>query len=40
MRSAVENVLSLKGALHKPGRKPVSVAAMRQAIRQRGGSLS
>jgi antitoxin PrlF len=37
MRPAVEDVRSLKGALHKPGRKPVSLAAMRQAIRQRAG---
>jgi len=28
----------LKGVLYKAGRKPVSVEAMRQAIRQRGGS--
>ena len=39
MRPAVEDVRSLKGVLHKPGRKPVSLDAMRQAIRQRGGSL-
>jgi antitoxin PrlF len=36
MRPAVEDVRSLKGVLHKPGRKPVSLAAMRQAIRERG----
>ena len=40
MRPAVEDVRSLKGLLHKPGRKPVSLDAMRQAIRRRGGSLS
>ena len=40
MRPAVEDVRSLKGVLHKPGRKPVSLDAMRQAIRRRGGSLS
>jgi len=40
MRPAVEDVRSLKGVLHKPGRKPVSLDTMRQAIRQRGGSPS
>ena len=40
IRPAVEDVRSLKGVLHKPGRKPVSLDTMRQAIRQRGGSLS
>ena len=40
MRSAVEDVQELKGALHKPGRRPVSLEAMRQVIRKRGGSLS
>ncbi len=40
MRPAVEEVHSLKGALHKPGRRPVSLEAMRQAIQQRGGSRS
>ncbi len=39
MRPAIEDVRSLKGLLHKPGRKPVSLDRMRQAIRQRGGSL-
>jgi antitoxin PrlF len=38
MRPAIEDVRSLKGVLYKPGRKPVSVDAMHQAIRQRGGS--
>ena len=38
MRPAVEDVRSLKGVLHKPGRRPVSLEAMRQAIRQRGAS--
>ena len=37
MRPAIEDVRSLKGMLYKPGRKPVSLDAMRQAIRQRGG---
>ena len=36
MRPAVEDVRSLKGVLYKPGRKPVSLEAMRQAIRDRG----
>lgn len=40
IRPAVEDVRSLKGSLYKHGRKPVSLAAMRQAIRRRGGSLS
>ena len=40
MRPAVEDVRSLKGVLHKPGRRPVSLDTMRQAIRQRGGSRS
>ena len=40
MRPAVEDVRSLKGVLHKPGRKPVSLDTMRQTIRQRGGSPS
>ena len=40
MRPAVADVRSLKGLLHKPGRRPVSLGAMRQAIRQRGGALS
>jgi antitoxin PrlF len=40
MRPAVEDVRKLKGLLHKPGRKSVSLEAMRQAIRQRGGALS
>ena len=38
MRPAIEDVRSLKGVLCKPGRKPVSLDAMRQAVRQRGGS--
>ena len=38
MRPAVEDVQSLKGALYKPGRRPVSLEAMRRAIRRRGGS--
>lgn len=37
IRPAVEDVRRLKGMLHRPGRKPVSVAAMNQAIRKRGG---
>ena len=40
MRPAVEDVRKLKGVLRKPGRKPVSLDAMRQAIRRRGGSLA
>ena len=37
IRPAVEDVRQLRGALHKPGRLPVSLAAMREAIRRRGG---
>ena len=40
MRPAIEDVRSLEGILHKPGRKPVSLDRMRQAIRHRAGSLS
>lgn len=40
MRPTVENVRSLKGSLHKPGRKTVSLESMRHAIQQRGGSSS
>ena len=40
IRPAVEDVRSLKGALHKAGRQPVSLDAMQQAIQQRGGSQS
>jgi hypothetical protein len=40
MRPAVEDVRSRKRALHRPGRKPVPLDALRRAIRQRGGSLS
>jgi len=38
MRPAVEDVHNLKGALHKPGRRPVSLETMQRVIRQRGGS--
>jgi AbrB family looped-hinge helix DNA binding protein len=37
LRPAVEHVQSLKGLLHKPGRRPVSVEAMKRAIRRRAG---
>lgn len=40
MRPAIEDVRNLKGVLYKPGRKPVALDAMHQAIRQRGGSRS
>jgi len=39
MRPAIEDVRKLKGVLHKPGRKPVSLDTIHQTIRQRGGSL-
>ncbi len=37
IRPAVEDVRQLRGALHKSGRPPVSLEAMREAIRRRGG---
>jgi AbrB family looped-hinge helix DNA binding protein len=37
MRPVVTDVHELKGMLKKPGRKPVAMAAMQQAIRQRAG---
>ena len=37
IRPAVEDVRGLKGALHKRGRHPVSLNAMRDAVRRRGG---
>lgn len=40
MRPAIEDVRKLKGVLHQPGRKPVSLDTLRKVIRQRGGSLS
>lgn len=39
IRPAIEDVRKLKGVLHKPERKPVSLDTLRQTIRQRGGSL-
>lgn len=37
LKPACQDVHKLKGLLHKPGRKPVSLDAMRAAIRQGGG---
>jgi AbrB family looped-hinge helix DNA binding protein len=37
IRPATEDVRRLKGLLRRPGRKPVSVEAMKRAIRKRGG---
>ncbi len=37
MKPAAQEMSRLKGLLHRPGRKPVSLATMRQAIRQGGG---
>jgi AbrB family looped-hinge helix DNA binding protein len=37
MRPVVTDVHEVKGMLKKPGRKPVAVEAMQQAIRQRAG---
>lgn len=40
MRPAVEDVRHLKGLLHKAGRTPITLNAMQQAVRQRGGARS
>lgn len=40
MRPAVEDVRKLKGILRQPGRVPVPLEAMREAIRRRGGASS
>lgn len=37
IRPALEDVRRLKGALCRPGRRPVSVQKMNRAIRERGG---
>jgi len=37
VRPVVLDVTQLKGMLHRPGRKPVTVDTMNAAIRQRGG---
>jgi antitoxin PrlF len=39
IRPAVEDVRRLRGALHKAGRAPVPLAALREAVRRRGGRL-
>jgi AbrB family looped-hinge helix DNA binding protein len=36
IRPATEDIRRLKGLLHRPGRSPVSVGEMNQAIRNRG----
>ena len=36
LKPETENVRSLKGILHRRGRKPVSLRAMREVIRRRG----
>lgn len=36
VKPATEDVRKLKGILHRAGRKPVSLRAMREAIRRRG----
>lgn len=36
VRAARTDVRDLKGLLHKPGRKPVSLPAMEEAIARRG----
>jgi AbrB family looped-hinge helix DNA binding protein len=40
IRPAVEDVKNLKGFLHEPGRKPVSLGEMKAAIQRRGGQSS
>lgn len=35
LRPAVEDVRQLKGLLHRPGRRPVSIKQMNAAIRER-----
>ena len=37
MRPAIEDVQRLKGALHRAGRRPVSLEARQEAVRRRGG---
>ncbi|MBM3226370.1 MAG: AbrB/MazE/SpoVT family DNA-binding domain-containing protein [Candidatus Tectomicrobia bacterium] len=37
LRPVVTDVRELKGLLHKPGRPPVSITAMQDAIRSRAG---
>ncbi len=37
VRPAVEDVKELKGILHRPGAKPVSLKEMKRIIRKRGG---
>ena len=39
MRPAVEDVRSLKGVLHKPGRKPISLETIHEVIKRRGGAV-
>lgn len=38
IRPAAQDVRKLKGMLHRPGRKPVSIDDMNIAIKQRKGS--
>ena len=38
VKPATEDIRKLKGLLHRAGRKPVSLQAMRAAIRQRASS--
>lgn len=40
LKPASQDVRKLKGLLHKPGRKAVSLEAMQRAIIQRGGRKS
>lgn len=39
LRPATRPVTALKGILHVPGRKPVTLEAMKQAVKQRGGTV-
>ena len=38
LRPSAEDVGRLKGLLHRPGRKAVSLNGMKEAIRRRGGA--
>lgn len=38
IKPARQDITQLRGLLHKPGRKTVSLEAMHEAVRQRGGA--
>ena len=39
VKPATEDIRKLKGMLHRAGRKPVSLQAMKAAVRRRGSGL-